>query len=281
MKKYLQLIRIKHWIKNILIFIPMLCGKALNFNNLYVTILGFLAFSFGASFIYIINDIKDIERDKLHERKKNRPLASGLVKKEVASGIAICMLLISLSLNCFLTGSMLNMASYLLLIYIIINILYSCYFKNIVIIDVLLLALGFVLRIYYGASLILIKVSDWLFLTVMSGALFLGLGKRKKELINNSCVRGSLKGYNKDFLDKFQYTSLTLTLLFYSLWAREQTNTGMIYTILMVIVIFMRYCLIIEENDEGDPATVFYSDKPLMALCFIYVIMMIYVLGVI
>lgn len=278
MKKYLQLIRVKHWIKNILIFVPMVCGKVLNSNNVYITIMGFLAFSMGASFIYIINDLKDIEKDKLHERKKKRPLASGIISKRTAKMIAGIILIVALGLNYIVTGSFLGIASYLLLGYIMINILYSYYFKNMVIIDVLILALGFVLRIYYGASLINIQVSDWLFLTILSGALFLGLGKRKKELINNSNVRESLKNYNKEFLDKFQYIMLTLTLLFYSLWAREQVNSLMIYTVVVVIVIFMRYSLIVEGQDEGDPATVLYADKPLMLLCLLYGIIMMGIL---
>jgi len=278
MRKYLQLIRVKHWIKNFLIFIPMICGKVVNINNVYLTIMGFFVFSMGASFIYIINDLKDIDKDKLHERKKKRPLASGIIKKKTAKIIASIILIVTIGINYIVTKGLLSSASYLLIGYIMINILYSYYLKNIVIIDVLVLALGFVLRIYYGASLVNIQVSDWLFLTVLSGALFLGLGKRKKELNDNQNVRETLKNYNKDFLDKMQYVMLTLTLLFYALWAREQVNSLMIYTVILVIVIFMRYCFIIEKQEEGDPATVLYADKPLMILCLLYGIMMMGIL---
>lgn len=278
MRKYLQLIRVKHWIKNFLIFIPMICGKVINDKNMLITILGFIAFSMGASFIYIINDLRDIEKDKIHERKRFRPLANGIIKKKTAKLIAVLLFGLAIGINVAITGNLLNIASYLLLGYIFINVLYSYYLKNIVIVDVLLLALGFVLRIYYGAALVNIIVSDWLFLTILSGALFLGLGKRKKELINNIQVRDNLKNYNREFLDKFQYMMLTLTLLFYSLWAKEQTNSLMIYTVVGIIVIFMRYCLIIERQDEGDPATVLYADKPLMILCLIYSFIMIGIL---
>jgi len=243
--------------------------------NIFLTILGFIAFSFGTSFIYIINDLKDIEKDKLHERKKQRPLASGKIKKKNAIIIAIISLILSLTINYIATKSFFNITTYLLLSYIISNILYTYYFKNIVIIDVAFLSLGFILRTYYGASLINIEVSDWLFLTIMSGSLFLGLGKRKKELINNINIRHSLKNYNELFLDKFQYTTLTLTILFYSLWSMEQV---IVYTIPIIILIFMRYCLIIETNNEGDPTTVFYSDKLLIVLCLIYTIIMTFIL---
>ena len=278
MKKYLQLIRVKHWIKNLLIFIPMVCGKVLNLDNLYTVILGFIAFSFGASFIYIINDIKDIEQDKLHERKKERPLAKGIIKKRDAIILAIVMLLLAFMLNYIINGSILNLSNYLLLAYIIINLLYSFYLKKIVIIDVLLLSLGFVLRVYYGASLVNISVSDYLFLTIFSASLFLSLGKRKKELLKNVMVRTNLKDYNKSFLDNFQNIMLTLTLVFYSLWAKEQTNSLMIYTVLFLTAIFMRYSLIVESRDDGDPTTVFYSDKPLIILCLLYGIIMFSIL---
>jgi len=270
MKKYLQLIRIKHWVKNLLIFVPIICGKALNCNNILTIILGFIAFSFGASFIYIINDIKDIEQDKLHERKKERPLAKGIIKKRDAIILAIIMLILSLGINSVINGNVLNLSNYILIAYIIINILYSFYLKKLVIIDVLLLSIGFVLRVYYGASLVDIIVSDYLFLTIFSASLFLSLGKRKKELINNSLVRATLKDYNKSFLDNFQNITLTLTLIFYSLWAKEQVNPLMIYTVILIVIIFMRYYLIVEKQDEGDPTTVFYSDKLLIILCLLY-----------
>lgn len=278
MKKYLQLIRVKHWIKNLLIFIPMVCGKVLNFNNICIVGLGFVSFCFVTSFIYIINDIKDIEYDKLHERKKTRPLASGLIKKCNAIVLAIVLLMLALIINYIITGNVLNFSSYILLSYIVINILYSCYLKKIVIIDVFLLSLGFILRVYYGASLINVLVSDYLFLTVFSVSMFLSLGKRKKELINNTMVRLNLKKYNKEFLDNFQNITMTLSLIFYSLWAKEQTNSLMIYTVLFVTMIFMRYSLIIESQDEGDPTTVFYSDKLLIILCFLYGLFMFYIL---
>ena len=140
MKKYLQLIRIKHWIKNILIFIPVVCGGILTVNNFLIILLGFLVFSFASSFIYIINDIKDIELDLLHNRKKERPLAKGIIKKRNAMVLALIMLIVSLVINYVITGSIFNLSNYILIAYIIINILYSFYFKKIVIVDVLLLS---------------------------------------------------------------------------------------------------------------------------------------------
>ena len=217
MNDYLKLIRVKHWVKNILIFIPLICSGLVTYSNVISCIEAFFAFSFASSFIYIINDIRDIEKDKLHPRKKNRPLPSGKIKKSTAIYIAVLMIILAITINTIINNNFLNTSLYFLLGYIIINICYSMGLKNIAIIDIVLLASGFVIRVYYGASIINVDVSSWLFLTIMSASLFLGLGKRKKELINNKESRKVLQEYNEAFLDKFQYLSLTLTIIHYGL----------------------------------------------------------------
>lgn len=276
MIKYLQLIRVKHWIKNLLIFIPVIFSKSLNYKNIIICILGFFSFSFLTSFIYIINDIKDIEKDKLHERKKNRPLPSGKIKKKTAIFISIVMLIISLLLNSTLSWKNVNNYSYFFLIaYMLLNIAYSFGLKNVAIIDVIILSTGFILRVYYGAEIIGVNVSNWLFLTILSASLFLGLGKRKKEFGDNKHSRKVLEKYSEEFLDKFQYLFLALTLVFYSLWTMESNNSYLVFTIPIIIIIFMKYSLIIEKNDEGDPTTILYQDKLLFGLCFIYSLIMI------
>lgn len=275
MKKYIELIRAKHWIKNLLIFIPLICSGFINAENVLNLIIGFFSFSFISSFVYIINDIKDIEKDKLHPRKKKRPLPSGKITKKRAILISIILLIASLSFNYIIYKEILNVSFYLLLAYMIINILYSMGLKNIAILDIILLATGFIIRVYYGASIINVQVSDWLFLTILNASLFLGLGKRKKELINNKDSRKVLKEYNEAFLDRFQYISLGLMLVFYSLWTIEQDIKFLSLTIPLLIIIFMKYCLIIEKSDEGDPTTILYQDKMLLFLCLIYGISMI------
>jgi len=280
MKKYLELIRTNHWIKNLLIFIPMICAKVINYNNIITTFIGFLSFSLTSSFIYIINDIKDLESDKLSERKKLRPLANGKISKKVALIIAIIIIIISLLLNCYLNKGIFNAPTYVLLSYIIINIAYSLGLKNIPIIDICLLASGFIIRIYYGASLLNIEVSNWLFLTILNASLFIGLGKRKKEFLINKDIRKVLAKYNENFLDKFEYLTLTLLIVFYSLWTMEQNNKYLIYTVPFLIIIFMKYCLILENESEGDPITIIYKDKSLLILCTIYSILMFIILTI-
>ncbi len=275
MLDYLKLIRIKHWIKNILIFIPLVCSGIVIELNIVNCILGFFSFSFMTSFIYIVNDIRDIEKDKLHSKKKNRPLASGKIKKNSAIYVAAIMIILSLIINMIINKTIFHLSFIFLIFYLVINLAYSFGLKNIVIIDVVLLATGFILRVYYGASIISVEVSDWLFLTILSGSLFLGLGKRKKELSKGTAIREVLKDYNEEFLDKFQYLTLTLAIVFYSLWTIEQDIEYIYLTIPLLIVIFMKYCLFTLKNDEGDPTTILFEDKILMVLCLIYGISML------
>lgn len=280
MINYLKLIRVKHWIKNLLIFIPLICSGFITKNNIITCIAGFFSFCFASSFVYVINDIKDIEKDRLHPTKRNRPLASGKIKKSTAICIAVLVLILSISTNTLINNNIFNVSFYILISYIIINIFYSFGLKNVAIVDIILLASGFILRVYYGAAIINVEVSDWLFLTILSASLFLGLGKRKKELMTSEKSRKVLQEYNEAFLDKFQYVMLGLTLVFYSLWVIEQDIKYLTFTIPLIIVVFMRYCLIIEKSNEGDPTTIFYQDKPLILLCIIYGLAMILLLSI-
>ncbi len=280
---YLNLIRVKQWIKNFLVFIPVISAKLLNANNCVLVIIGFFSFSFASSFIYIINDLRDIEKDRLNASKKKRPLPSGKINKKQAIIISIIMIIICVLLNvCIynLSNSANILLSFLIIAsYIIINLLYSFGLKNVAILDVAIIAAGFILRVYYGALILNIEVSPWLFLTIMNASLFLSLGKRKKEILCSKDSRTVLKEYNEQFLDKFQYVSLGLTLVFYSLWAIEQNEKSLVFTIPIVTIIFMRYSLVMEYNNEGDPTTILYTDKILLLLCIIYGIIMFVLLG--
>ena len=158
--------------------------------------------------------------------------------------------------------------------------MYSLGLKNIPIIDVVILVSGFVIRVIYGASITSIEISKWLYLTAMSGSFFMGFGKRRNEIIKQgNDSRAVLKYYTKDYLDKFMYACLVLTLMFYSLWSVDTTTTAkfgenMIYTIPLVMIIFMKYCLDIEGDSYGDPVDVITSDKVLMCMVGVLAISM-------
>lgn len=281
MIKYIQLIRVKHWIKNFLIFLPLIFSHSFDKIDFINIILGFLSFSFISSFVYIINDIKDLNNDKKHPKKKFRPLASNKISITSAIKISIILLIISLVVNYFITRSFFDKASLVLVGYLIINILYSFGMKNMQILDVVLLATGFILRVYYGAFIIDVPVSNWLFLTILNVSLYLGLGKRKKELLIKDDVRKVLKHYDETFLDKFMNICLTLVIVFYSLWVIEQEIKFLFLSIPIVMIIFMQYMLYMDKSDEGDPITILFENKTIILTCCTYVIFMIITMFVI
>ena len=152
--------------------------------------------------------------------------------------------------------------------------------KDVPLLDVTILASGFLLRVLFGAVLTGTEVSEWLYLTVLSGAFYFSLGKRRNELQKkkDGDTRKVLKYYTRDFLDKNMYMCLALLNTFYALWCKDITNAGMEYamwTVPIVILICMKYSLTVEGNSEGDPVEVLLHDRVLMALCVVYGIVMI------
>lgn len=283
MRKYLKLIRVKHWLKNILIFLPIFFSiNILNLNYLKISSLAFIIFCLSSSIVYIINDIKDIEKDKNHPIKKYRPLASGKVTKNKAFILLVFLVIIDLLLMTYLYININSVLVYVVpIIYIVINILYSFILKDIPIIDVGVIVLGFVLRVMYGGITTNIEVSKYLYLMIIFGAFFLAFGKRRNEILKNgSKSRRSLNIYNKEFLDKNMYVMLGLAIVSYTLWCVDKDtitrvgNDYLFWTIPLVMIILQLYSLNIEGNSHGDPIEVFLSDKKLIVMSIIYTIVM-------
>ena len=275
--EYIKLIRVKHYLKNMLIFLPLFfSGQILTTDKLINTIIGFISFSLVASMIYIFNDYKDIEKDKKHNVKKYRPLAAGTVSKKEGIILLIVLFAINVLIVLYLTTKINNYNFiYLELIYLVINILYSIGLKKVPILDLVILVSGFMIRLVFGGVINDIAISNWLYLTVLSVSFYMALGKRRNELIKQKdSSREVLKKYNKEFLDKFMNIFQTLTIVFYSLWCIDSgTNTNLknytILTIPMILIILMKYSLNIEKDTYGDPIEVIYEDKVLILLCII------------
>ena len=260
MKKYLYLMRVHHYIKNILIFMPLIfSGNLTDRRKFTATLLGMIAFSLVTSAVYIINDIRDAEKDRMHPTKKNRPIASGAVTPFHA---VVLMVFILIAAVVLLVVSDATAGSYtLVILYLFINVAYSMGLKDVPLLDVTILASGFLLRVLFGAF-------------------YFSLGKRRNELQKkkDGDTRKVLKYYTRDFLDKNMYMCLALLNTFYALWCKDITNAGMEYamwTVPIVILICMKYSLTVEGNSEGDPVEVLLHDRVLMALCVVYGIVMI------
>jgi len=233
---------------------------------------GFVAFSLVASSIYIVNDIKDRHHDKLHPKKRLRPIAAGTVSVREAVILALCLVSAAGAILCMLHASWL--ATGLICFYAISNIAYSFGLKNVPIVDVFILSLGFVVRVYFGAAIIGVEVSKWLYLAILAFSFYLSLGKRRNEIIaNGSKTRKVNKYYTEAFLDKNMYVCLGLTLMYYSLWSVDpsQKHKLIVFTVPLVILIVMAYSLRVENSDsDGDPVSVVLGNKTLLALMAAY-----------
>jgi decaprenyl-phosphate phosphoribosyltransferase len=283
MKKYIKLIRAKHWLKNGLIFLPIFFSLNLfNVNYLLTCTLAFFVFCFTSSIVYILNDMSDIEKDRLHPIKKLRPLASGEVSKKQAYIVMTLLALIITIIMIFFFKTTKNIFVILIpVIYLILNILYSKKLKNEPIIDVVILVSGFVLRVMYGGVVVNVEVSKFLYLMIIFGSFYLGFGKRRNEILKNGDKgRKVLSLYNKEFLDKNMYVCLGLAIVSYTLWCVDPStverigNDYLFWTIPLVMIILQLYSLNIEGNSHGDPIEVVLSDKKLIAVVILYVIVM-------
>ncbi len=270
MKHYIKLLRPKHWAKNLFLFLPLFfAGKFFEPDKILLLTGGFFAFSFLASSIYIINDYRDIEDDKKHPEKRNRPLAAGLVNK-TASIILSVLLTISGLLLAFLvdqSGKFLFITS----IYYVLNMMYSFGLKNISIIDILILASGFVLRVKGGAELAGVNTTEWFLIMTFLLALFMALAKRRDDvmlkLTTGAEMRKSMKGYSLEFLNTLlalfsailivSYINFTVTPA-----AHQKYGFRLFYTALFVIAALMRYLQItFIHNKAGSPTDVLYKDR--------------------
>jgi 4-hydroxybenzoate polyprenyltransferase len=285
-KDYVRLLRFHHYIKNLLIFIPLFFS--LGFFNLRATAvsaLGFVVFSIISSIVYILNDMRDIEHDRRHPAKRLRPLASGSIPVRhacVTLGVLAGMLLVLVFLLIILENRLTTwIGAGLLALYLALNIGYSYGLKNIPLVDITILASGYVIRVLFGALIIGTSISVWLYLVVILGSYYLGFGKRRNEIIsteNGTETRPVMRFYSHNFLDKNMYMCQALCVVFYALWSIDaatvqRLHTGaFVYTIPLVLLILLKYSLNIEGASDGDPTSVVLHDKLLLLLCAVYLV---------
>jgi 4-hydroxybenzoate polyprenyltransferase len=266
---YLSLLRPKDWAKNLFLFIPLFFSGDFFHWELYPKlILGFLAFSFIASSIYIINDYRDIEDDKKHPEKKHRPLASGKVAKPAALIICIFLLCIGFALAFFIRDKFL----FVLGLYFLLNLAYSFGLKTIPILDIIIVAIGFVLRIKSGAVIAFIGVTEWLNIMVFLLALFMAIGKRRDDVLlklsSGTDMRKSIKGYNLEFLNVVLALVCAVIVVAYFMYTmspeviRHMGTYRLYYTCLFVLAGILRYLQIIfVHSAAGSPTKILYKDR--------------------
>ena len=279
--------RVHHYIKNLLIFAPLACsGQLFNTEKLLQGTAGFLAFCLIASSVYILNDLKDVEKERRHPTKCKRPIASGAVKPHAAMLLAAACILGG-TLLCFFTSKSF-WALFWLEVYLGINLAYSFGMKNVPLLDIAILAAGFLIRVLYGACLTQIIISNWLYLTVLALALYFALGKRRNELKQlGGETRAVLKAYPVNFLDKNMGMCLTLANVFYALWSMDANTVQayhsdfVVFTVPIVLLITLKYSMNVEGVSDGDPVEVLLHDKILLLLCLFYAAVMFFILYIV
>lgn len=272
--------RPKQWTKNVFIFAALVFDrKLLNKDAFLATLAAFLLFSLLASSVYIINDILDREADRLHPVKKNRPIASGLLPVRPALITAIILLLLNLS-GAFLLSKGFFIIS---ITYFVLNMLYTKWLKHLAIIDVLVIAACFVLRVAAGVSVIQVqRFSPWLYVVTTLFALYLGFGKRRAELsvlANDSpqSHRKVLSGYSIALIDQYITVVSASTIIAYSLYTFSATNlpdnNSMMLTVPFVLYGILRYLFLIQvRNQGGEPEEILLKDRPIQVAVFLWAV---------
>jgi len=268
--------RPKQWVKSVFIFTALVFDRKLLDQSAFLhTLAGAILFSLIASAVYIINDIADLEADQNHSKKKLRPIASGKLPISVAWAAGIGLILISLPLAYILSPAFSGICA----LYLILNLFYSSWLKHVPLIDVLILASFYVLRVTGGVTLIEVKrFSPWLYVVTSLFALFIGLGKRRAELVlqikYSSESRPVLDGYSLELLDQLINIVSGTTIIAYSLYTFSAENLpenhSMMITIPFVLYGIFRYLYLIQIGEGGAPEDIALSDRPLQVAILLW-----------
>lgn len=273
--KFIKLLRLHQSVKNIFIFAPLFFWGGFTESSLFLqNLMAFFAFTCGASAIYIFNDIQDLSEDRLHPTKKNRPLASRQVSIQSAYWLMLILLITSITLMYSIQLESL----FFLTIYLVINLAYSLKLKDIAIIDISIIAVSFVLRLFVGASSAQISLSMWIVLMTFLLALFMALAKRRDDLLilmnTGKEMRPVIKNYNLNFIDSAMIMMSSVVIVSYILYTSsievlERLGSDKIYmTSLFVILGMMRYLQItFVKKDSGSPTKIFLKDR-FIQICF-------------
>ena len=265
----IKLMRPQQYIKNLFIFLPLFFAlKITDVTLLLNDFIAFVAFSITASAIYILNDYHDIEEDRQHPRKKYRPLASGEISK--AQAVRIMGILATVG---FVLMAVLSLQAVgILTIYVLLNIAYSFYLKHVAILDVAIIAIGFVLRLFIGAAVTNIELSMWIVVMTFLLALFMALAKRRDDVLiymeTGKKMRKVIDGYNLQFLDTAMAIMASVVIVAYTIYTTspdviERFHTQYLYlTSLFVILGIMRYLQIAFVHlDSGSPTKIVFKDR--------------------
>jgi decaprenyl-phosphate phosphoribosyltransferase len=274
-KNFIFLLRPKHWVKNTFVLLPLFFSNSFyDVNLIYHSLLAFVIFSLTASSVYIVNDLIDIRKDSSHPVKKFRPIASGRILLHEAILLLSTLLIITI----FLSFQHLDLFL-VVVIYFLMNLVYSFALKNYAVVDIFTIAFGFVLRVYLGIIAINVDISSWILITTFCLALFLASIKRKQELIRNyNQTRVSLEKYSVQLIDFYINISGISAIIFYSIFAIAIKDQFFI-TIPIVIFAFFRYLYLSEIIKKGEsPTDILFEDRLFIIIMLTWIIVCFYLI---
>ncbi len=284
-----RLIRPKQWIKNFFVFAPLLFSRHIFQPEFLIpSLAAFFIFSLASSAVYIINDIMDVESDRVHPKKKYRPIASGEISVKQALIFLVILVIV------IIAGLVFQRAvfSAVIVLYLVTNLLYSLKVKSIVLLDVFFISFGFMLRVLGGAAAIGVTVSSWMILTTIFISLFLAISKRRSELsqiVNKDNIdkqRKVLKEYSVEFADQINTIAAAGTIISYALYTVSERTVNtfgtekLIYTTPFVIYGIFRYMYLMHQKNLGEsPTSIVTKDIPIILdvlFWFIFSLLIIY-----
>lgn len=278
---FIKTLRPKQWTKNLLVFAALVFSiKSVGWIQVFNSVIGFILFSFVSGAVYVLNDFVDREQDQYHPEKKYRPMASGALNPYAALILGSLLLVGSLSVAFYMDW----LFALILVVYFVINVLYTFKLKHVVIIDLMVVASGFVLRSIGGALIIDRMFTPWFLIVTMLLSLFLAISKRRHELMmlksNKGFHRRVLNYYSPELLDQLNSIVTTATIMSYSLYTFTSSNTiHLMWTIPLVIYGIFRYLYLIHMEDKGgSPEKVLLEDKHILVTVILYGISVVLIL---
>ncbi len=284
-----KLIRVRQWVKNLFVFLPLIFGgKLLSESGVWHGLAAFICFSFASSSIYVLNDIADRESDRQHPLKRNRPIASGKVTVASAGIISVLLALVALAGSAVLLPESPGVL-WIIAAYIGLNLLYSYWLKHFAIIDVMVIAVGFVLRVMAGGAACDIPVSPWLTVMVFMLTLFIAFAKRRDDLVKISSgkkiSRRSVAGYTLGFIDQTMSLLASAMIVAYIIYTLQpdveaRFDSKYVYlTTIFVIAGILRYMQIaIVMKDSGQPTEKIYRDPFLLGCVICWILSFIFII---
>lgn len=283
----LQSMRPRQWTKNLVVFAALIFSYNLTDTFLLTrTVIGFLVFCVLSGWVYLLNDLLDRDKDRMHPDKRERPIASGRLPVALVVGALVVLLAVGLGVGWWIGNDFFSVA----LAFVALNTAYSLHLRSKVLLDVIAIATSFVLRALAGAEVLIasgepVRISPWLLLCTFFLALFLALGKRRAELRSVSHEhRRSLQDYSVELVDRLTTVTVAVTVLCYSIytiWPETVENFGterLVFTVPFVFYGLGRYLFLVTRRDKGgDPSEMLLTDRSIASTVVLWVLVVVWI----